>query len=46
VDKFDGVLNGDDVAISFIVDDINHRGQGRRLSATGRPCNEDEASLL
>ena len=46
MDKLDGVLNGDDVAIPVIVDDIDHRGQGRGLPASGRPRHENETPLL
>jgi len=42
-DKLDGVLDRDNVRfIPFLVDDIDHRGQGGALSRTGWAGDEDQ----
>ncbi len=46
VEVFDGVLDGDDVLAAEGVDVIDHGRQGRRLAASRRPRDEDEAALV
>jgi hypothetical protein len=46
MDVFDRVFDRDDVALALVVDEIDHRGQGRRLAAARRAADEHEALLL
>ncbi|OPY00148.1 MAG: hypothetical protein A4E60_02450 [Syntrophorhabdus sp. PtaB.Bin047] len=43
VEKLDGVLDGEDVFLHGIVDEVHYRGKRRRFAAAGRPRDEDEA---
>jgi hypothetical protein len=43
MDELDRVLDGDDVPLEGIVEEIHHRGQGRRLPGTGRTCDENKS---
>src|SRR3954469_17800757 len=36
MEEFDWVFNGDDMAIAFLVDQIDHGGEGGGFSAAGR----------
>src|SRR4029079_16053146 len=43
VHELDRVLDGEDVARAFAVDEVDHRGERGGLAAAGRPGDEDEA---
>jgi hypothetical protein len=41
---FNRVFDGDDMRlVPFLVDDVDHRGQGRRFSGAGRPGDQHQA---
>ena len=42
--EFDGVLDRDDVHGAFLVDDVDHGGEGGGLAGTGRAGHEDHAA--
>ena len=44
--EFDRVLDGDDVHAALVVDDVQHRGERRRLAGAGRAGHEDEPARL
>ena len=44
--EFDRVLDGDDVDVALAVDDVDHRGERRRLAGAGGAGHEDEAARL
>jgi len=44
VEELDGVLDGDDVVGLVLVDVVDHRGQRRRLAATGGPGDQNQAA--
>ena len=46
VEELDRVLDRHDVARALGVDDVDHRGQGRRLPRAGRPGDDDEPALV
>ncbi len=43
---FNGIFDGDDMAIAFLVDDVEHAGQGGRLAGARRAGHEDQAAGL
>jgi hypothetical protein len=41
VEELDGVLDGEDMFLHGIVDEVHYRGKRRRLAAAGGPRDED-----
>jgi hypothetical protein len=46
MEELDRVLDREDVLLPLAVDDVEHRGQRRRLARSGRTGDEDEPARL
>ncbi len=46
VHEFDRILDGEDVAVFVLVDEVDHRRQRGRLARAGRPGDQDQALRL
>ena len=46
VEELDRVLDGHDVLVALLVDQVDHRRERRRLAGAGRAGDEHEAARL